>query len=98
MSSGLEVGDLGRLLVVVGLELIDLGQEDLPLVLVLLVLGLEVGRAVRGGLGLDVDLLLGIDVGRSRGSFLRSDVVGRQLGGQQREVLHQLGRSGRARR
>ena len=52
---GLEVGDLGGLLVVVGLELVDLGQERLPLGLVLVVLGLQVGLAVGGGLGLDVD-------------------------------------------
>ena len=40
-------------------ELVDLGQELLRALIVLVVLGLEVGLAVGEGLGLDVDLPLG---------------------------------------
>ena len=41
-----QAGKLGRLLVIVGLKLIDLGQERLPFGIVLVVLGLEIGLVV----------------------------------------------------
>ena len=55
----LEVGNLRRLLVVIGLKLIDLRQQLLPRLLVLGMLSFQIGFAVGGSLGLDVDGRLG---------------------------------------
>ena len=81
---------VGQSLVDRGLLIGDLGHEDLPLLFVLLVLGIEIGAAGLGRLGLDVRLRLA-NVGRRFELLPQIEVVERQLRAQQRKVLHQLG-------
>ena len=88
---GLEIGDLGGLLVVVGLELVDLGQERLAQSDSCLLCSASRSALLSEAALAWTSLALLATLGRRFQTLPQPEVVGRHLGVQEGHVLEQLG-------